>query len=420
MRNKILNKTLVLGIVILFVGAVVIPSISSASNQSQQKDANSGRASFNPFLEGWKYRKSVPVKHEMVAGPLNYFPVLVSYTDVDLLEKAQIDGDDIIFMDDKGKANQLFHEIEYYDGFTGELVAWVNIPYLSPTEDTIFYMYYGNPDSTAQEQPWGVWDSDYIHVGHLGDSLDDSAGSSYGTDYGTSVVSGKIGKGRDFEQSEHDYISLGDMALPGDGSLATMTWEGWVKPESIPTYLMNKYNSQGPTDYRSYAINIDPVGKWNNHAYQANGVSTYSKTSNIYATVGEWIYLVSTWDLGIRSSDIVPYINGQMVSDNQESSNADYICNTPISDDLGRNRPETGTKYGDAVIDEVRWSRIIRSDEWILTSFNNMNDPKGFSNICSEVINYRTFTNRPLLSFLQNHPNLFPLLQSLLIHRFGL
>jgi hypothetical protein len=418
MKKNMLNKILVIGIVVLFVGAVVVPSISSVSNQSQQKDEYSGRASFNPFLEGWKHRKSIPVKHEMVAGHLTDFPVLVSYTDSDLLEKAQIDGDDILFMDDKGEADQLFHEIEYYDGFTGELVAWVNVPYLSPNEDTVFYMYYGNPNSPAQEQPWGVWDSDYIHVWHLGDSLADSAGSNYGTDYGTSVVTGKIGKARDFEQNEWDYISFGDMLQPGDGSLTTMTWECWVKPESIPTMLMYKYNSQG-TDYRSYGINFAPDGRWNNVGYQANGVHTFSKTNNIYAVIGEWIYLVSTWTLG-STSDIVPFINGYEVSDTQTSSDANNIWNTPVSDDLGRYRPEAGTKYADGVIDEVRWSKIVRSDEWILTSFNNMNDPIGFSNLCSEETNYKECTNRPIFQFLQNHPNLFPLLQRLLLLQYGL
>ncbi|GAH13964.1 unnamed protein product, partial [marine sediment metagenome] len=76
--------------------------------------------------------------------------------------------------------------------------------------------------------PEMVWDSDYIHVWHLDDNLVDSAGSDDGTNYGTEIVSGKIGKARDFEQGESDYINLGDMSQPADGSLTTITLEVWV------------------------------------------------------------------------------------------------------------------------------------------------------------------------------------------------
>jgi hypothetical protein len=418
MKKNKLSKTLIIGIVVLFVGAVLVPNISSVSNQSNLKDTSNGRASFNPFLEGWKHRKMVPVNHEMVAGHLTDFPVLVSYTDADLLEKAQIDGDDILFMDDKGEANQLFHEIEYYDGFTGELVAWVNVPYLSPNEDTVFYMYYGNPNSPAQEQPWGVWDSDYIHVWHMGDSLSDSAGTNYGNNYGTSVVSGKVGKARDFERNENDYIDCGDMTQPADGSLTTMTWEAWVKPETANIVLMSKYNTKGPS-YGSYFIAFTHSDNFRNTAYSGSGVYTNSETNNPYSVVGEWVYLTSTFTLG-GTNDIVPFINGIEVSDTQSQSNGNVMRDVPVTDDIGRVRTEIATHYTDAVIDEVRWSKTVRSDDWILTSFNNMNDPQGFSNFCSEEINYRVCANRPLLNFLQNHPNLFPLLQRLIFLRFGL
>jgi hypothetical protein len=337
---------------------------------------------FDPFDMGWEYRKMITIDHNMVDGDLTSFPVLISTTDADLRDKAQSDGDDILFMDGPGVATRLYHEIEYFEDSNGELIAWVNIPSLSSSEDTVLYMYYGNPGCSSQQFPKKTWDSNYIHIWHLGDSLIDSGGFDDGTNHGTSIISGKIGKARDFERDEHDFIDCGDMAQPGDGSLTTMTWEAWVKPESIPTFLMYKYNSQGP-DYRSYGINFDPDGRWNNVGYQANGVHTFSKTNNIYGVLGQWIYLVSTWTLG-STSDIVPFINGYEVSDTQTSSDADNIWNTPISDDIGRYRPESGTKYADAVIDEVRWSKTVRSDDWIITSYNTMSNPSSFFSVGPE------------------------------------
>ena len=98
MYNILLRKTLVIAIIVLLVGLVLVPSISSVNNL-KQKNTSTGLASFNPFLEGWKYRKQIIINHNKVEGNLINFPVLVIPVDSDLSDKAQIDGDDIIFID---------------------------------------------------------------------------------------------------------------------------------------------------------------------------------------------------------------------------------------------------------------------------------------------------------------------------------
>jgi hypothetical protein len=382
MKKYILRNTLVIGIVILFVGAVVVPSISSVNNLYEVEDNPLKSSSFDPYAEGWGYRKTITIDHDMVTGNLNYFPVLISTTDDDLSDKAQSDGDDILFMDDDGEADQLYHEIEYYDDSNGELVAWVNIPGLSATVDTVLYMYYGNPDCGSQEYPDAVWDSDYIHVWHLGDSLEDSAGSDDGTNHGTNTVYGKIGEARDFENDDHDFIDFGDMAQPGDGSLTTMTWEAWVKPETQDMILMTKYNTQG-TDYTSYYLLFTTGGKFRIGAASAFGVGTSGRTDDSYSVVGEWIYLTATYTLG-GTNEIGAFINGDEVAFTHESQSANVMKNIPVTDDLGRYRPEQSTKYADAVFDEVRWSKVVRSDDWIKTSFNNMDGPSSFLSFSAE------------------------------------
>jgi hypothetical protein len=337
---------------------------------------------FDPFNEGWSYRKMITIDHNMVDGNLVNFPVLISMVDSDLRDKAQFDGDDILFMDGLGVSTMLFHEIESYEGSSGELVAWVKIPSLSSSVDTILYMYYGNPGCSSQEYPERVWNSDYIHVWHLGDDLVDSAGSDDGTNHGD-VVSGKVGKGRDFEQGESDYINLGDMTQPADGSLTTMTWECWVKPETQDGIIMTKYDSSG-TDYSSYHISFIQGGKLKNNAYSSWGAYSISITDNGYAVAGQWIYLSSTWNLG-GINNMVPFIDGGEVSYTQTHDAANVVWNTPVTDDIGRYRPESsGPHYADAVIDELRWSKIVRNDDWIKTSYNTMNNPSGFFSVGPE------------------------------------
>jgi hypothetical protein len=337
---------------------------------------------FDPFEMGWQYRKKITIDHTKVDGNLENFPVLISLTDPDLSDKAQNDGDDILFMDGPGVANRLYHEIEYYEDSNGELVAWVNIPSLSSNEDTILYLYYGNPSCSSQQFPDEVWDSDYIHVWHLGDNLKDSAGSDNGNNHGTSKAYGKIGEARDFERDDHDFIDFGDMAQPGDGSLTTMTWEAWIKPESIDTVLTTKYNTQG-TDYNSYFISFLKDGEFRICAYSAVGINTNGFTDDSYSVVGEWIYLTGTFNLG-GTNKLNIFIDGNEVPITQTSNSANVMKNIPVTDDLGRYRPEAGTKYADGVFDEVRWSKTVRSDDWIITSYKTMNDPSSFFNVSPE------------------------------------
>ena len=334
------------------------------------------RPPFDPFDEGWQYRKEITIDHTMVNGDLTGFPVLVSSIDVDLRDKAQFDGDDILFMDGPGVATKLYHEIEYYDGSSGELVAWVNIPSLSNDVDTVLYMYYGYPWSNSQQFPEKVWDSDYIHVWHLGDSLSDSAGSDNGNNHGTSIVSGKIGKSRDFEMDENDFIDCGDMSQPADGSLTTITWECWVKPETQHTMLVSKYDSSG-TDYSSYHIFFLQDGRLRIQAYSAWGVQTWGDTDNSYSEEGQWVYLTATFNLG-GIKELGAYINGNKVAFTYKGQSANVMWNIPVTDDIGRVRTESTTHYADAVFDEVRWSKIVRNDAWIITSYNSMNNPSSF------------------------------------------
>jgi hypothetical protein len=337
---------------------------------------------FDPFDEGWEYRKKITIDHTLVDGDLENFPVLISLTDADLRDKAQSDGDDILFMDGPGVANRLYHEIEYFENTNGELVAWVNIPSLSDGVDTVLYLFYGNPSCGSQQFPGEAWDSDYIHVWHLGDSLRDSAGYNNGNNHGTSKVYGKIGESRDFERDDNDFIDFGDMTQPGDGSLTTMTWEAWVKPETQHIILMSKYDTSG-TDYVSYFISFLKDGEFRICAYSAWGVNTNGYTVDSYSVVGEWVYLTGTFNLG-AIKELNAFINGNKVSFSQISSSAGVMQNIPVTDDLGRCRFEAGTVYTDAVIDEVRWSKVVRSDDWISTSYNTMNDPSNFFNVGPE------------------------------------
>jgi hypothetical protein len=70
-----------------------------------------------------------------------------------------------IFVTSADGATKLNHELESYNPATGQIVAWVQLPSLSPIADTTIYIYYGNSLATDQQNKVGVWDGNYTVAG---------------------------------------------------------------------------------------------------------------------------------------------------------------------------------------------------------------------------------------------------------------
>jgi hypothetical protein len=108
----------------------------------------------------------------------------------------------------------------------------------------------------------------------------------------------------------------------------------------------------------------------------ASGDGAY--VSNAIPTVNTWVHVAAT----IVGNNLKLYINGAL--------NGDYTINTagalvggtsPLY--LGRGIPiDTPTFKG--TLDEVRVSNMARSENWLKTEFNNMNNPSGFISVGSE------------------------------------
>ena len=152
------------------------------------------------YSGAWLYRKKITIDHNKVAGSLNGFPVLLDRTDAAVGAKAQQpSGNDILFTSWDG-TTRIPHEFESYTWNSGALVVWVMVPSLSPTTDTVIYMYYDNPAAPNQQDPASVWDANYVGVWHLNDTSgttikDSSSSANTGTTSGSPTLgtAGKIG-----------------------------------------------------------------------------------------------------------------------------------------------------------------------------------------------------------------------------------
>jgi hypothetical protein len=325
---------------------------------------------FDPFNEGWQYRKTITVDHSRVAGDLNNFPMLLDITDSGLAAHAQADGDDIIFTSITGEAARLCHEVESYSSGTGRLIAWINMPYLSSTTDTVLYMYYGNPTATSQENVTGVWDSNYVLVMHLSESSGTAFDSSSYGNNGTTVdgvnqgVAGKIDSAANFD-GINDHINITDSSsLEGMSALSIQMWvkhttqhaNGIVsKGGAAATYLVQTWSSP----YEGIYLAVNGLG---------------DRAVAPPPPLNEWYYVcgVST------GSQLLIYVNGSHAATSSKATSV------PVDDtavQIGQNG--VGAFYN-GLVDEVRISKTARTATWIATEYNNQNSPSTFYAVGSE------------------------------------
>jgi hypothetical protein len=330
------------------------------------------KITFNPFNEGWKYRKKITIDHNKVDENLENFPVLISTTDVDLRDKAQDDGDDIIFMDGVGVAKRLYHEIEQYEDSSGELIAWVNVNDLYSNQDTNLYMYYGNPNAGEQQAPEFVWDSNFQAVWHLNEEgvglrYDSTFNSFDGTPYsydGNEATTGQIDGADDFD-GDNDHIRTG---VTFDYEYRTVSF--WFNADTIPSPVSARILTQD-ADTLEYGQFLAAIKDGGFHG-DAGG-SPENFVHDIDIDIWYLFHLV-------RNGPTVEYY----VDGNLEYSDisGDYGSSSNPNENLvigtGRKMNE---RFFDGTIDEIRITNNARISDWISTEYNNQNDPSSFIDI---------------------------------------
>ncbi len=339
---------------------------------------------FDPFAEGWGYRKMITIDHTKVAGDLQFFPVLLSLTDTDLRDKAQNDGDDILFMDDTGVATRMYHELEEYDDSSGRLVAWVNVSALSSTVDTTLYMYYGNTDSSDQQCPEKTWDANYEAVWHMNDASlttisDSTSHKNTGTKiapYGPQQTTGKCGSGQNFDGTDDGLDYTSSIIPTGPKTISV-----WIKKASdnsggetmFASSTGGSWNDEGTATF--FSTSDDGLLNW----YMGNGAS-YSQFLSVRVLIPDrtlWHLYTMIYD----GSSLTMFTDaGSPISNFTKSgteSDPTYTLRIGI-------RPINDYCAFHGTLDEFKISNIARSYEYIATEYNNQNEPTTFLTIGPE------------------------------------
>lgn len=340
---------------------------------------------FDPFAEGWQYRKMVTIDHSQIVGPLSNFPVYIQAVDNDLKNHAQADGDDILFMDGTGVAHRLWFETESYDQSTGTLVAWVRLPILDIINDTIFYLYYGNAAVTSQEFPEQVWDDSYQAVWHLNTNplegiIDSTSNNNDGTSHGgmtsADVITGKTGSCLDFDGTD-DFISFSEFTH----SLNTGTCMVWVQTTSNEigaVWCETNKNTDKP--YIVCGKYYDDNLQFARDVY--GGSSNYQGMKPIGMNDGNWHQVVwSSFGSGNGNSF---YFDGQQVSlpwQDGNNPNGIWFDDQPTdTHSIGAYDRFTSDwhYHWNGLLDEIRILNQPISGARVATEYINQNNPASF------------------------------------------
>jgi predicted GH43/DUF377 family glycosyl hydrolase len=333
----------------------------------------------------WTYRKKITIDHTKVGENLSNFPLLVDLTDSDLANKARTDGGDIVFTDDLG--NKFDHEIEFFNNSSGKLIAWVEVPLLSSTIDTILYMYYGNAASTSQQNVHGTWDSNYVMVQHLKEATgffyDSTSNGNNGTAYGTISrnITGKLDGAVSFDANHDDYIDAGNSSTLNFGT-GNFTISMWLNATTQPGDFYTMLKKLRPSD-GEYSITVRCGGAGTNSTRDSIEFGVYDGVTWKHANTASgvlnnaWRYVVA-----LRSGDnITIFVDGTQAATTTGASG----LNLDTTGQLWLARHSTIQWYT-GKMDEVRMSNVARSAGWIAAEYNNQASPSTFYTVGNEEV----------------------------------
>ncbi len=360
---------------------------------------NASFATYGAANDWTKYARKFSVTFTGApSGTLTDFPVLVrvaenspdgfSYADC-----LRGNGADLRFCDADG--NLLASEVDTWDT-SGTSLIWVKVPTL--TSSTKITAYYGW-DKAPGVDGTKVWDENYVGVWHLGENalpLNESSGVSTPFSRATGSFSsnpsaffaadGVIGKGFNLNSGTANcaVFAADDPDLTG---FQNLTMEFWVRQEATFSYSMSLLGkaATGSSDYsyRSYMAantqNLEMLFSYNG----TSGTLTYNWT---FPALKAWYYYAFAYDHAThtrhirRNGSAIGSYTTQTFGGPVFDSNAEFSLGGAIS----------GTTPFKGQLDELRISKIARSEAWLKATYDTVNTAS-FATYSRAKDNYTAF-----------------------------
>jgi hypothetical protein len=340
----------------------------------------------------WKYRQKLTVPIAVTGyTDLTNFPVLLSWTgtagtsnlpsgmfDADGATPAKSNGGDLRFTLDKYGQIELPFELVYFatnnDPSLARAEIRVNIPNIYAVVASPFYVWWGNAAANqyggGDTYGWyNCWNSGYAGVWHLtsssapfGDSTRNVLNSS--TSANNSQADAKIYKGRLYNSSVNTaYIGIFNAAPLN--MTAAITLSAWVNATNWTTNrrILQK-GAGGDPQYRLLA-------EGGLLKFECKGLTTTFVTATLPST-GAWHLIHGTYD----GANLRIFVDGAQVA--IQAATGTMATST---DELDIGHKPASTANGDSflgTIDECVVMNAALNSDWILTEYNNQNNPNTF------------------------------------------
>ncbi|MHA2133797.1 MAG: hypothetical protein ACW99J_08005, partial [Candidatus Thorarchaeota archaeon] len=338
-----------------------------------------------------QYEKDITIDHNQVAGTLSDFPALIDIADTDLKTDVQADGDDIVFrLGDQALDFEIEHFDQAFSPTHARLVAWVKIPTLSSTVDTVITMAYGNPNAESSSSS-SVW-TEYETVQHMANDptgviYDSTANNHDGTSYGgmtsDDLVAGVVGNAIDFT---FDSVTVPNSDMINLGQIYTDDWTSftvsiWVNMDVARDCRV--FSKTPSTDPQQHVMTTRIASQRFTSRLRTDGLTWgNSHDANTSIALGSWQYWVWSWD--VSRGTVEGYLNGTWDLTKSHGGTSVYDSNDVFV--IANNNLDTdgNHRFFDGLIDEVRLTQSIRTEAWIDTEFNNQLNPDTFVSVGSE------------------------------------
>lgn len=351
----------------------------------------------DPYYDSsWGYRLPFTVDASKIGTttPITGFPVLFSTSTLDVLKATSSGGHvghddarDMLITESDG-TTKLPHQVEKYSSSTGETWLWfktsTSTP-LSTSTNTTYYLYYGNSNASDQQDTSDgvndVWDDNFQGVWHFGNGVTLSGNDATSNARTMRPASGitatstfsQIDGAAEFNGASASYASTTATTLNTTPNILTLS--AWIKVDNLAkrntiftTTVANTANHWG--------IEVGNQPAANRLTVIYPGVFMASASYTDTTAVHHIVYTRATSTSA-----------GEFFIDGLPVSLASTGLLTAFSDDGGvkaiGNRVSVSQPY-DGIIDEVRYSNVVRSNSWIYTEYQNQFSPNTFYSIGSE------------------------------------
>lgn len=119
---------------------------------------------------------------------------------------------------------------------------------------------------------------------------------------------------------DHDNFSFGDGAADSPFSVGA-----WICPNAIATnVILAKYDSAG--NLEEWRLFIDANGKLSLELHDASASATEIAVSDAALSLGQWVFVVATYDGNEAAPVVNLYVNGTLVNDGATTETDAYVA----------------------------------------------------------------------------------------------